>query len=317
MSEATKSEAPAADAAAPPVAPPAAKAPFSVEPIIAALLAKDGGELAERDIFGMCARARSLFLAQNSLVEMDAPVKICGDVHGQFSDLLRLFELGGTPSEENPYLFLGDYVDRGKNSIETVCLLLAYKLKLPDHFHLLRGNHESSNINRLYGFYDECKRRYSVKVWRVFCDCFNCLPIAGVVSESIICMHGGLSPELKTLEQIRSIRRPTEVGDTGLVCDLLWSDPKVRTTGYVASDRGVSYAFGVDVVEEFLEAHALDLVCRAHQVVEDGYEFFANRKLVTVFSAPNYCGTFDNAGGMMVVGDELKCSFKILRSSAK
>ena len=270
--------------------------------------------LTDKDLFAILARARALFLEQPALLEVSAPVNICGDVHGQYTDLLRLFELGGEPSSAQPYLFLGDYVDRGKQSIETICLLLCYKFKYPDHFYLLRGNHECSNINRLYGFYDECKRRYSLKVWRVFCDCFNCLPIAAIVQSSIICMHGGLSPEFVKMDQIRNVRRPAEVGDAGLMCDLLWSDPKPGIKGYVHSDRGVSFGFGEDTVSEFLEKHDLDLVCRAHQVVEDGYEFFADRHLVTIFSAPNYCGTFDNAGAMMCVGPELKCSFKILKA---
>lgn len=127
-----------------------------------------------------------------------------GDVHGQFTDLLRLFECGGFPPESN-YLFLGDYVDRGKNSIETICLLLAYKIKFPDNFFLLRGNHECASINRIYGFYDECKRRFSVRLWKTFTDCFNCLPVAAVIDDKILCMHGGLSPELESLDQIRAI----------------------------------------------------------------------------------------------------------------
>ena len=273
-----------------------------------------GNVLVEKDLFAILARARAQFLTQEPLLEVAAPVNICGDVHGQYTDLLKLFELGGEPCPEQPYLFLGDYVDRGKQSIETICLLLCYKLKFPDHFHLLRGNHECSNINRLYGFYDECKRKYSLKVWRVFCDCFNCLPIAAIVQKSIICMHGGLSPEFVSMNQIKGIKRPAEVGDAGLMCDLLWSDPKPDIKGYVHSDRGVSFGFGEDTVGEFLDKHDLDLVCRAHQVVEDGYEFFADRKLVTIFSAPNYCGTFDNSGAMMVVGGDLKCSFKILKA---
>lgn len=124
---------------------------------------------------------------------------IIGDVHGQYYDLLRLFEYGGFPPDAN-YLFLGDYVDRGKQSLETVCLLLAYKIKYPENFFLLRGNHECASINRIYGFYDECKRRYNIKLWKTFTDCFNCLPIAAIIDEKILCMHGGLSPELSSLE---------------------------------------------------------------------------------------------------------------------
>ena len=147
-----------------------------------------------------------------------------GDVHGQYYDLLRLFEYGGFPPDSN-YLFLGDYIDRGKQSLETVCLLLAYKIKYPENFFLLRGNHECASINRISGFYDECKRRHTIKLWKVFTDCFNCLPIAALVDDKILCMHGGLSPELNKIDTIKNIVRPTDVPDTGLLCDLLWSDP--------------------------------------------------------------------------------------------
>lgn len=136
--------------------------------------------------------------------------QICGDIHGQYYDLLRLFEYGGFPPEAN-YLFLGDYVDRGKQSLETICLLLAYKIKYPENFFVLRGNHECASINRIYGFYDECKRRYNIKLWKTFTDCFNCLPIAAIIDEKIFTMHGGLSPDLNSMEQIRRVMRPTDV----------------------------------------------------------------------------------------------------------
>nr|GMC47963.1 serine/threonine-protein phosphatase PP1 isozyme 2 [Ipomoea batatas] len=219
------------------------------------------------------------------------------DIHGQYGDLLRLFGYGGFPPEAN-YLFLGDYVDRGKQSLETICLLLAYKIKYPENFFLLRGNHECGSINRIYGFYDECKSRFNVKLWKTFTDCFNCLPVAALIDDKILCMHGGLSPDLGNLDQIRKLPRPTDVPDSGLLSDLLWSDPSREVRGWGMNDRGVSYTFGPDKVAEFLMRHDMDLVCRAHQVVEDGYEFFADRQLVTIFSAPNYCGEFDNAGNI-------------------
>lgn len=190
---------------------------------------------------------------------------LTGDVHGQFSDLLRLFEYGGLPPAAN-YLFLGDYVDRGKQSIETICLLLAYKIKYKENFFLLRGNHECASINRIYGFYDECKRRFNVRLWKTFTDCFNCLPVAALIDEKILCMHGGLSPDLKNLDQIRNIARPVDVPDQGLLCDLLWADPDKDIEGWGENDRGVSYTFGADKVAEFLQKHDLDLICRAHQV---------------------------------------------------
>jgi len=192
-------------------------------------------------------------------------MKICGDVHGQYTDLLRLFEYGGFPPSAN-YLFLGDYVDRGKQSIETICLLLAFKVRHPKNFFILRGNHECASINRIYGFYDECRRRYNVKLWKTFCDVFNCLPIAAIVDDKIFCTHGGLSPELTSMEQIRKIPRPTDVPDQGLLCDLLWSDPEKEIRGWGENDRGVSFTFGADIVGKFLSRFDLDLVTRAHQV---------------------------------------------------
>ncbi|XP_053194899.1 protein phosphatase 1, catalytic subunit, alpha isozyme a [Scomber japonicus] len=219
---------------------------LNIDSIIQRLLEVKGSrpgknvQLTEGEIRGLCLKSREIFLSQPILLELEAPLKICGDVHGQYYDLLRLFEYGGFPPESN-YLFLGDYVDRGKQSLETICLLLAYKIKYPENFFLLRGNHECASINRIYGFYDE------------------------------------------------------------------WGE----------NDRGVSFTFGADVVAKFLHKHDMDLICRAHQVVEDGYEFFAKRQLVTLFSAPNYCGEFDNAGAMMSVDETLMCSFQILKPADK
>ena len=255
-------------------------------------------------------------MSQPVLLELEAPIKICGDVHGQFYDLLRILEFGGYPPDAN-YLFLGDYVDRGKQSLETICLLLAYKIKYPENFFMTRGNHECSSINRIYGFYDECKKRFSIKLWKTFTDCFNCLPVAAILDDKIICMHGGLGPDLDKIDRIRNIIRPTDVPERGLLCDLLWSDPDDLSNGFGSNERGVSVVFNSKIVQTFLKNNDLDLICRAHQVVEEGYEFFADRKLVTVFSAPNYCGEFDNAGAMMSVDDNLNCSFQILKPANK
>uniref|UniRef100_A0A0X3Q0N2 Serine/threonine-protein phosphatase n=1 Tax=Schistocephalus solidus TaxID=70667 RepID=A0A0X3Q0N2_SCHSO len=295
---------------------------LNVDLLIAKLLEVRGSRpgksvhLAEAEIRSLATKARDIILRQPALLELEAPVKICGDVHGQYYDLLRLFEYGGLPPNAN-YLFLGDYVDRGKQSLETICLLLAYKIKFPENFFLLRGNHECASINRIYGFYDECKRRYHIKLWKVFTDCFNCLPIAAIIDEKIFCCHGGLSPELDSMDQIRHIARPTDVPEHGLLCDVLWSDPSKDVVTWGENDRGVSYTFGAEIVSKFLKKHDFDLICRAHQVVEDGYEFFAKRQLVTIFSAPNYCGEFDNAGALMSVDEQLVCSFQILKPADK
>ena len=272
--------------------------------------------LAEDEIKGIWLQAREIFMQQPCLLELSAPLKVVGDTHGQYFDMLRLFEYGGFPPESN-YLFLGDYVDRGRQSLETICLIFAYKIKYPENFFLLRGNHECSSINRIYGFYDECKRRYSIKLWKMFCDCFNWLPIAALIEEKVFWMHGGLSPDLKNFDQIRKLYRPSEIPDTGLMWDLLWSDPEKGTKGWATNERGVSFVFGEKVVDEMWELLDIDLICRAHQVVEDGYEFFNQRKVVTLFSAPNYWNQFDNSAALMTIGEDLTWSFKILQPAEK
>ena len=287
--------------------------------------------LKNAEITAICTAVREVFLSQPALIELSAPVKIVGDIHGQYTDLIRMFEMCGFPPNAN-FLFLGDYVDRGKQSLETILLLFCYKLKFPENFFMLRGNHECANVTRVYGFYDECKRRCNIKIWKTFVDTFNCLPIAAIVAGKIFCVHGGLSPSLTHMDDIRQIARPTDVPDYGLLNDLLWSDPADMESDWEANERGVSYCFGKKIIMEFLQRHDFDLVCRAHMVVEDGYEFFNDRILVTVFSAPNvsssqftikmltslhllmqYCGEFDNWGAVMSVSSELLCSFELLK----
>ncbi|PWN22667.1 Metallo-dependent phosphatase [Microstroma glucosiphilum] len=252
--------------------------------------------LKNAEITAVCQAAREVFLSQPTLIELSPPVKI----------------MCGFPPSAN-YLFLGDYVDRGKQSLETILLLLCYKIKYPENFFLLRGNHECANVTRVYGFYDECKRRVNIKIWKTFIDVFNTLPIAAVVASKIFCVHGGLSPSLANMDDIRRIERPTDVPDYGLLNDLLWSDPSDTALDWEDNERGVSYCFGKAVIQQFLAQYDFDLICRAHMVVEDGYEFWNERTLVTIFSAPNYCGEFDNFGAVMSVSEDLLCAFELLK----
>ena len=269
-------------------------------------------DLKEEELKFLIDKSLPIIREQKMLIELEAPLHVCGDIHGQYYDLLRIFEHCGYPGQYN-YLFLGDYVDRGKQSLETISLLLCYKIKYPDKVTLLRGNHESSVTNRIYGFYDECKRRYNVRIWKSFTELFNYLPVAAIIDDKILCMHGGLSPELKNIQSISDISRPTDIPDTGLLCDLLWSDPDKDVVEYDENDRGVSVIFGEKIVQDFNKKNDLDLIIRAHQVVDDGYEFFAQRQLITIFSAPNYCGEFDNSAGIMIIDESLTCSLKVLR----
>ena len=178
---------------------------------------------------------------------------------------------------------------------------------------MLRENHESDNINKIYGIFDKCKRRFNIKIQKKYNDLFNIFPITAIIKDKILCMHGGLSQNLINLESLKKIVRPTEIPDSGLLCDLLWSDQGEIIDKWGDNERGVSYTFSEKVVDEILDKFDLDLICRAYQVVENGYEFFANKQLVTIFSAPNYCGEFDNAGAMMLIDKDLMCTFKILK----
>lgn len=267
----------------------------------------------------LLSQARFIFLNDDMLIKTTCPINICGDVHGQYSDLIKIFKKIGFPCRENRYLFLGDYVDRGKQSIETFCLLICFKLLFPNDVFLLRGNHESASVTRMYGFYDECKRRYSIKIWKSFVDVFNCMPIAAsigiYVSEpNVLCMHGGISPSLKSISDIDNIIRPTDIPDVGLICDLLWADPDDEyRQGWNSNDRGVSYVFGRDVLKKFMIENKLDLVVRGHQVVEDGYEFYSDKDLITIFSAPRYCGEFDNLAGILTLDKNLLCKIIVIQ----
>jgi len=196
--------------------------------------------------------------------------------------------------------------------------MFCFKIKYPENFFMLRGNHECPAINRVYGFFEECNRRYkSVRLWNSFQDTFNWMPLCGLVGGKILCMHGGLSPQLTSLDQLRNLPRPQDPPNPSMGIDLLWADPDQWAKGWQANTRGVSYVFGQDVVIDACNKLEIDLVARAHQVVQDGYEFFANRRLVTIFSAPHYCGQFDNAAATMSVAEDLSCSFAVFRPTSK
>uniref|UniRef100_A0A0K0FYC9 Serine/threonine-protein phosphatase n=1 Tax=Strongyloides venezuelensis TaxID=75913 RepID=A0A0K0FYC9_STRVS len=292
---------------------------FSIEKMITRVLsvAKDGQILEEivsiEEIKELINATKHIFIQQPVCLEIQAPVTICGDIHGQFHDLLRIFYQGGFPNETN-YLFLGDYVDRGKQSLETMIFLMCYKILFPDSFFLLRGNHECYKVNRHYGFYDEISRKYhSMDLFEAFGSMFEYMPVSAIVGDKILCVHGGLSPELKSRECLMKIKRPVCPYNNSFVCDLLWSDPDLLTKGFSSSTRGVSYFFGTGITSKTCEDLKIDLICRGHQVVQDGYEFFADRKLVTIFSAPHYCGQYANSGAFMTVSGELACSFTILK----
>ncbi|VDN82842.1 unnamed protein product [Brugia pahangi] len=264
------------------------------------------------EILTLMSTAGLIMMEEGSLVEVEVPIKVVGDIHGQYEDMHKLFGIIGKVPEVK-MIFLGDYIDRGPQSIETIIYLLCLKVKYRDRIFLLRGNHETPAVNRIYGFYNECALKYGVGLWWDFQSFFNRMPMAGLISKRVLCMHGGLSPHLTSLEQIRQIKRPCEPLDRGLLIDLVWSDPTNKGDGWFYSPRGLSYSFGKGALLAACKLLKIDLVIRAHQVVQDGYELMVGEKLITIFSAPNYAGLFNNAGAVVCIDDDLQVTFQQLR----
>ncbi|KAL1825893.1 hypothetical protein DCAR_0314087 [Daucus carota subsp. sativus] len=270
------------------------------------------------EIGELCSAAEQIFMNEPTVLQLQAPIKVFGDLHGQFGDLMRLFDEYGFPATTGDityidYLFLGDYVDRGQHSLETITLLLALKIQYPDNVYMIRGNHEAPDVNKIFGFRVECIERMGeidgTSAWTRFNQLFNYLPLAALIDKKIICMHGGIGSSIRTVEQIEQLERPLTIDQQSTVLmDLLWSDPTENDSveGLTPNARGAGLvSFGPDLVIEFCKRNNLQLILRAHECVMDGFERFAQGRLITVFSATNYCGTARNAGAILVVGRDL------------
>eukprot|EP00808_Paulinella_micropora_P015725 g80383.t1 len=265
-------------------------------------------QLSEAEVQELCTKAREVLIKEQNVQPVRCPVTVCGDIHGQFYDLMELFRIGGKPPDTN-YLFMGDYVDRGYYSVATVTLLVALKLRYKDRIFILRGNHESRQITQVYGFYDECLRLYgNANVWKHFTDLFDYLPLSGLIEKQIFCLHGGLSPSIDGLNHIMDQDRVQEVPHEGPMCDLLWSDPDDRC-GWGISPRGAGYTFGQDISEQFNHHNQLTLIARAHQLVMEGYNWTHEKNVVTIFSAPNYCYRCGNQAAIMEIDEHLEYTF--------
>jgi len=268
--------------------------------------------LPERDLKHLCEFVQELLLEESTVQAVSSPVTICGDIHGQFHDLLELFRNGGE-CPHTSYIFMGDFVDRGYNSVETMTLLLLLKARYPQQITLLRGNHESRQITQVYGFYDECQRKYgNSNPWKYCTELFDWCPLAAVVDGRVLCVHGGLSPEVRTIDQMRMIDRKQEIPHEGAFCDLMWSDPDDIET-WAVSPRGAGWLFGSKVTQEFNQINGLELICRAHQLVQEGYKYMFNKELVTVWSAPNYCYRCGNVAAILSIEENLERNFKIFK----
>ncbi|KAH7130685.1 serine/threonine protein phosphatase-like protein [Dendryphion nanum] len=369
--------------------------------------AKQCKYLPEADMKRLCEIVKECLMEESNIQPVSTPVTVCGDIHGQFYDLLELFRVAGgmpgdtpaptataapapnaitladieppttitdpkakrkmkrrfqrdsnytgpvSPNEgeeeeeeeeeergrsrsitgrrstesqsdlgpniagsggngQQNFVFLGDFVDRGYFSLETFTLLMCLKAKYPDRVTLVRGNHESRQITQVYGFYEECQTKYgNASVWKACCQVFDFLALAAIVDGKVLCVHGGLSPEIRTLDQIRVVARAQEIPHEGAFCDLVWSDPEDVDT-WAVSPRGAGWLFGDKVSSEFNHVNGLQLIARAHQLVNEGYKYhFKDKDVVTVWSAPNYCYRCGNVASIMNLGEDLNPDFKI------
>ena len=267
----------------------------------------------KRYVAHLLISAKRYYESMSSLIEIPLPelgpdesdpsakprLTVCGDTHGQYYDVMNIFELNGLPSSRNPYLFNGDFVDRGSFSVEVILTLLLFKMSDPDCIHLHRGNHETKNMNKIYGFEGEVKAKYDDKIFDLFLEVFSYMPLASVVGGKVFVTHGGLPTEPGvTLSDIRKIKRGCEPPNSGLMSDLLWADPQ-PFPGKSPSKRGVGFSFGPDITEAFLKHNGLQLLVRSHEVKDEGYLVEHGGKTITVFSAPNYCDSMGNKGAFI------------------
>lgn len=295
----------------------------------------------KNELIQLAELAAELFKSEQSLASISPPVTIVGDIHGQYSDLVRLFSMR-CPKEEakkkvqtgfsaNRFVFLGDYVDRGSHSIECISLVFALKIVYPSSYVLLRGNHETRAINFAYGFREELMNKLGETdggdVWEKFNEAFSWMPLACIIGERILCMHGGLSPDLKSLDDIRKIKRPVvDVATNRLAQDLLWADPTSDQVMLTVHDeplysknviRGLSCTFNEAAVRDTCKRLKLQLIVRAHQMIPEGFKFYAGQQLITIFSAPRYMNETDNKGAVLKVVETGAFSVLTMKSMKK
>ncbi|KNE54559.1 serine/threonine-protein phosphatase 2B catalytic subunit [Allomyces macrogynus ATCC 38327] len=269
------------------------------------------GRITEEQALWILSKGTEILRNEPNMLEVDAPITVCGDIHGQYFDLMKLFEVGGDPATTK-YLFLGDYVDRGYFSIECVLYLWALKIWYPETLFLLRGNHECRHLTDYFTFKTECKHKYSERIYEACLESFCCLPLAAVMNKQFLCIHGGISPELVTLDDLRNINRFREPPTHGIMCDLLWADPledfgqeKTNETFVHNHVRGCSYFYSYHAACNFLEKNNLLSIIRAHEAQDSGYRMYKKTKttgfpsVITIFSAPNYLDVYNNKAAVL------------------
>ncbi|CCE92134.1 protein serine/threonine phosphatase TDEL_0D05500 [Torulaspora delbrueckii] len=268
---------------------------------------KKGKCIPKKYAAAIVSHANRIFCNENSVVELsnkdkpDLKISVCGDTHGQFYDVLNIFHKFGNVGPKHTYLFNGDFVDRGSWSCEVALLFYCLKILHPESIYLNRGNHETNNMNKIYGFEDECKHKYSARIFDMFAQSFESLPLATVINDNYLVMHGGLPSDTScSLDDMKKIDRFSQPPREGAFMEMLWSDPQ-EADGFGPSQRGLGFAFGSDITAQFLEKNKLRKIFRSHEVRMGGVQFEHKGKLVTVFSAPNYCDTQGNLGGIIHV----------------
>ncbi|EEB06737.2 protein phosphatase type 2A [Schizosaccharomyces japonicus yFS275] len=267
--------------------------------------------IAEVVIATLCSLAKETLVQESNTVQLSTPITVVGDIHGQFDDLLEIFKIGG-PCPYTNYLFLGDYVDRGFYSVETILLLICLKLRYPQRMTLLRGNHESRGVTQTYGFYAECVRKYgNANVWRHLTELFDYLTLSAVIDGRLFCVHGGLSPSIQHVDQILVMNRFREFPHEGPMADLMWSDPDPSIQEFALSPRGAGYSFGERIVDKFLHSNKLDHILRAHQLCSEGYQVLFDDKLSTIWSAPNYCYRCANLASILQIETDQSRFFNV------
>lgn len=277
---------------------------------------KTGKRLHRKYVFQIILAVKDIVYNEATMVEThvqpDHKLTVCGDTHGQYFDLLNIFKLNGFPSAKHSYLFNGDFVDRGSWSTEIALLLYAYKWLYPSSFFLNRGNHETDDMNRMYGFEGECKAKYTERVFKLFSESFSALPLATLIGDKYLTLHGGLfSDDETSLDDIRKLNRHAQrqPGQSGLMMEMLWTDPQTEP-GRGPSKRGVGLQFGPDVTKRFCEKNNLEAIIRSHEVRMDGYEVEHDGRCITVFSAPKYCDSTENKGAYINIESDYKLQFK-------
>ncbi|CAI2373953.1 unnamed protein product [Moneuplotes crassus] len=262
---------------------------------------------------------RELVLEDPNIIEIDGPVTVVGDIFAKIGDLLRIFEYGGLPPSTT-YLFLGNYVDHGYRGIEVICLLYAYKIKYPKAIYLLRGNHEFKSVNRICGFFYECKKRYCVRVWKAFAKSFQYLSAAAIINDSIFCTHGGIIPELLQkdgLETLSSIPRVVDGTDNPLLLNMCFSSPSPKISSFSPNEISYGTHFGMKALTTFLNVHSFSAIVRSHSLQEDGFKAHFGGLCTTVFSAANFREAHSNFGAILQISEFNEIEHKQFSSCVK